>query len=127
MLKTNWINSKWFSNLIFSLLFLALCWFYNYNVTFLQSPQSVHIWRQTNGLSITQMYYNHNLNFFEPEIQHQMSDGGVSGKTAGEFPIIYVAVAKIWQVFGKSEWSFRLFQLIILFSGLFLLFRMLIS
>ena len=127
MLKTNWINSKWFSNLIFSLLFLALCWFYNYNVTFLQSPQSVHIWRQTNGLSITQMYYNHNLNFFEPEIQNQMSDGGVSGKTAGEFPIIYFAVAKIWQVFGKSEWSFRLFQLIILFSGLFLLFRMLIS
>lgn len=122
----SWIKSKWFSGLIFSLLFAGLCWLYNYNETFVQSPQSVHIWRQTNGLSITQMYYQHDLNFFQPEIQNQMGDGGTSGKSAGEFPIIYYAVAKIWQVFGKSEWSFRLIQLLILFSGIFLLFRMLI-
>jgi len=121
----NWIKSKWFSNLIFSLIFVGLCWFYNFGVTFVQSPQSVHIWRQTNGLSITQMYYQYNLNFFQPEIQNQMGDGGVSGKSAGEFPFIYYAVAKIWQGFGKSEWSFRLFQLSVLFSGIFLLFRML--
>ncbi|MDO9256520.1 MAG: glycosyltransferase family 39 protein [Bacteroidales bacterium] len=124
--KKSWIKSKWFSGLVFSLLFAGLCWFYNYNETFVQSPQSVHIWRQTNGLSITQMYYLHNLNFFHPEIQNQIGDGGISGKSAGEFPVIYFAVAKIWQFLGKSEWSFRLFQLLILFSGIFLLFLMLI-
>jgi hypothetical protein len=124
--KSNWIKSKWFSNLIFGLLFIGLCWFYNYGETFFQPPQSVHIWRQTNGLSITQMYFDYNLNFFRPEIQNQMSDEGLSGKTAGELPVIYFAMAKIWLVIGKSEWSFRLFQLLILFSGLFLLFRMLI-
>jgi hypothetical protein len=121
----NWIKSKWFSGLVFSLLFIGLCWYYNFDVTFFQSPQSVHIWRQTNGLSITQMYYEHHLNFFQPEIQNQLGDGGLSGKTAGEFPIIYFVMAKIWQVFGKSEWAFRLFQLSILFSGIFLLFRLL--
>jgi hypothetical protein len=108
--KKSWIKSKWFPGLVFSLLFAGLCWFYNYSETFFQSPQSVHIWRQTNGLSITQMYYQHNLNFFQPEIQNQMGDGGISGKSAGEFPVIYFAVAKIWQIFGKSEWSFRLFN-----------------
>lgn len=122
----SWIKSKWFPSLIFSLLFAGLCWLYHYNETFVQSPQSVHIWRQTNGLSITQMYYQHHLNFLQPEIQNQMGDGGTSGKSVGEFPIIYFAMAKIWQIFGKSEWSFRLFQLLILFSGIFLLFRMLI-
>lgn len=119
------INSNWLSGLIFSLIFFGLCWFYNYGTTFTQPPQSVHVWRQTNSLSITQMYYNYNLNFFKTEIQNQLGDGGLSGKTAGEFPIIYYSVAKIWQAFGKAEWSFRLFQLSILFIGIFLLFRML--
>ena len=121
----NWIKSKWFSGLVFSLLFAGLCWYFNYNDTFFQSPQSVHIWRQTNSLSMTQMYYQYNVPFFQPEIQSQVCDQGTSGKTVGEFPIIYYAMAKVWKIFGKSEWSFRVFQLLMLFSGLFLLFRML--
>lgn len=124
--RMTWAKSKWFSGLVFSLLFAGLCWFYNYNETFFQRPQSIHTWRQTNGLSITQVYYQDNQNFFHPEILNQMADGGMSGKSAGEFPIIYYVVAKIWQVCGKSEWSFRLFQLLILYSGIFLLFRILI-
>jgi len=124
-MKMNWIKTKWFSGLVFSLIFIGLCWFYNYGTTFPQPPESVHVWRQTNSLSITQMYYQYNLNFFKTEIQNQLGDGGLSGKTAGEFPIIYFTIAKIWQTFGKAEWSFRLFQLLILFIGIFLLFRIL--
>ena len=124
-MKKNWIKSKWFSGLVFSLLFSGLCWFYNFDETFFQSPQSIHIWRQTNSLSMTQMYYQHNVPFFQPEIHSQISDKGISGKTVGEFPIIYFGMAKIWQLLGKSEWSFRIIQLFMLFSGIFLLFRML--
>ena len=98
----NWIKSKWFSGLVFSLLFAGLCWYFNYNDTFFQSPQSVHIWRQTNSLSMTQMYYQYNVPFFQPEIQSQVCDQGTSGKTVGEFPIIYYAMAKVWKIFGKS-------------------------
>lgn len=122
----NWIKSKWFASLSFIILFIGLCIYDNYLVTFPQPPQSVHTWRQTNSLSITQMYYQYNLPFFQTEIQNQMADDGITGKTIGEFPIIYYTVAKIWQAFGKSEWSFRLFQLILLFAGIFLLFKMLI-
>jgi len=75
---------------------------------------------------MTQMYYQNDLPFFEPEIHNQNSDHGFSGKAVGEFPIIYFFMAKVWQLFGKSEWSYRLVQLIILFIGSFLLFRMLI-
>lgn len=124
-LNLNWLKSNWFANLVFALLFTGLCIYFNYGETFSQPPQSVHSWRQTNSLSIAQMYYQYNLPFFQPETQNQMADGGLSGKTAGEFPIICFAVAKIWQVFGKAEWSYRLFQLIVLFAGIFLLFKML--
>jgi hypothetical protein len=120
------LKSAWFSNLVFIFLFLGLCWYYSYHITFFQPPQSLHTWRQTNGLSITQMYFEHDASFMQPEMQNQMSDGGKSGKTAAEFPIIYYTVAKIWQWFGKAEWMYRLFHLIILFSGIFLLFKILI-
>lgn len=122
----NWIKSRWLASLSFIILFIGLCVYDNFNITFRQPPQSVHTWRQTNSLSITQLYYQYNLPFLQCEIQNQLGDDGLSGKTAGEFPIIYFAMAKIWQVFGKSELSFRLFQLFILLSGLFLLFKMLI-
>jgi len=125
-IKINWLKSKWFAGLIFALIFAGLCVYYNYYVTFRQPPQSIHSWRQTNSLSFAQMYYQYNLPFLQPEIQNQMADGGLSGKTAGEFPVICFAVAKIWQVIGKAEWSYRLFQLIVLFFGIFLLFKMLI-
>lgn len=125
-MKISRIKPDWISPLVFIILFIGLCWYYSYNITFFQPPQSLHTWRQTNGLSITQMYYEYNTPFLEPEMHNQMSDGGRSGKAAAEFPIIYFTVAKIWQVFGKAEWMFRLFQLIILFSGIFLLFKILI-
>lgn len=115
-----------FYTLIFVLIFVALGFIYNYHVSFFKPPQSLHIWRQTNSLSITQMYYQSNLPLLQPEIQSQLADGGTSGKAMGEFPILYYMVAKAWLVFGKSEALFRIFQLLILFAGLFSLFRMLI-
>ena len=124
-MKNSLINRRWFAGFLFILLFFALCGLYSYPVTFREPPQSVHTWRQTNGLSMTQMYYQYDLPFFEPAIQNRISEEGLSGKTAGEFPVIYYVVAKIWKLLGQSEWSFRLVHLAILFAGLFLLFKML--
>ena len=119
-----WYRKGWFTGGIFALLFASLFWIYGYHSTFSQPPQSVHTWRQTNSLSMTQMYYQYNVPFLEPEIQNQISDDGLSGKTVGEFPVIYFLVAKAWQLFGKSEWLFRVFHWLILFAGAFMLFRM---
>ncbi|MBW6534630.1 MAG: glycosyltransferase family 39 protein [Mariniphaga sp.] len=89
-------------------------------------PQSVHIWRQTNCLSLTLNYHQYDLPFLEPEMHNQFGGGGYSGKAAGEFPIIYYLVAKLWDVFGAHEWIYKLVQIIILFFGLFALFHGLI-
>lgn len=125
-ITTGLTEIKWISNIGFLLVFIWLCWFFNYHVTFFKPPQSVHTWRQTNSLSITQMYYQYKCPFFEPEIQNQFADRGKSGKTIAEFPILYYLMAKIWQLIGKSEWSFRVLHLVIIFIGLFSLFRLLI-
>lgn len=110
---------------IFLLLLLALSWWFNYHVTFTEPPQSVHTWRQTNGLSIARIYYQYNVPFLQPEIHNQISAQGLSGKSAGEFPVIYYTVAQLWKITGPSEASFRLLHLFLLFIGLLMLFRLL--
>jgi hypothetical protein len=125
-MNMSYLKSNWFASLLFTLIFAGLFFFYQYHTTFFQPPQSIHTWRQTNSLSMTQMYYQYHVPFWQPEIQNQISDDGNSGKTAGEFPVIYYLMAKVWALFGKSEWLFRMFHLLILFSGLYLLFKMLI-
>jgi hypothetical protein len=115
--KTNW------GRLIFLAVFVILCFVYSLNETLFVRPQSIHIWRQTNSLSIALNYYEHNNPLPDPQIHNQFCDDGLSGKTAGEFPLIYWGVAKLWKVFGVHEWIFRLVQLTILFLGLFALFE----
>jgi hypothetical protein len=83
----------------------------------------VHIWRQTNSLSLAQNYYQYDLPFFEPQMHNQFCDSGTSGSAVGEFPIIYYTVAKIWKITGPQEWIFRFIQTLILFVGLWCLFQ----
>lgn len=116
-LKTNW------GRIIFTGVFVALCLIYNLDETLFVRPQSIHIWRQTNSLDYALNYYNNNNSFLDPQIHNQFCDGGMSGKTAGEFPLIYFVVAKLWKVFGVHEWIFRFIQLTILFFGLLALFE----
>lgn len=113
------------ASVIFTVVFVVLFFSFNLNNTFFEPPQSVHIWRQTNSLSIVMNYYQYDLPFFEPEIHNQFCDYGHSGKTAGEFPIIYYVVAKIWKITGSQEWIFRFVQTLILFIGLWCLFQVL--
>ncbi len=117
------LKNRIIGNFIFIAVFIGLFFLYGLNETMFYPPQSLHIWRQTNSLSLTQNYYQYNLPFFQPEMHNQFCDQGYSGKAAGEFPIIYYAVAQLWKVFGKHEWIFKLVHLLILFFGLFLLFQ----
>lgn len=56
-------KNKNYGNLLFIILFAGFCWMFNFQETFLQPPQSVHTWRQTNCLSMTQMYYQYDVPF----------------------------------------------------------------
>ncbi len=119
------MNTKYIRRFIFIVSFIAICFVYHVDELLFVRPQSLHIWRQTNCLSITQGYNQDNLSFFKPEMQNHYAKGGTTGKAAGELPVIYYFVGKLWQVFGCHEWIFRLVQLLIIASGFLLLFEML--
>jgi hypothetical protein len=53
----------------------------------------------------------------------QLGDDNQSGKTAGEFPILYFIVGKLWMLFGESYLLYRLFYLLILFVGLYAFYK----
>lgn len=104
-------------DVIFSLLLIIFGLFYNYQEILFYGPYSNHIWRQADCLSITQNYYEENLNFFTPEVH--WTGNKENGKTISEFPVLYYTVAKLWKIFGKHEFIFRLINLLIVFLGLF--------
>jgi len=122
-MKQLFANKTILGRVIFIVVFILMCWIYDLDRTLFVRPQSIHIWRQTNSLSIAQNYYDHNNSLLEPQLHSQFCGDGTSGKSAGEFPIIYYSVAKLWKVFGVHEWIFRMVQLLILFLGLFSLFE----
>ena len=109
--------------LFFLVVFIAVSFFYQLNHTMFYRPQSLHAWRQTDCLSITTNYYQCHNSFWKPEIYNQLSDSGMSGMTAGEFPLLYYTVAQVWKITGKSEFVYRLIVLSIVFIALFLLFK----
>lgn len=108
------------SDLLFIFLLLAVSMLYGYDVILFSRPGYHHIWRQTDCLSITMNYYQDNRDFFRPAIHWQGESGG---RTISEFPIIYFSVAQLWKIFGPHEFIFRLINILIVFSGLFCLFR----
>ena len=110
-----------YSSWIFAALFLIFSIIYNYQNILFKSPQSLHLWRQCDCLSITMNYYQDNNRFFEPAIHNLGNDG--TGKTASDFPLIYFFVAQLWKVFGFHEFIYRLIVLLFFFSGLFALFK----
>lgn len=93
---------------------------YAYPEILFKHPSPHHLWRQSDCLSITTNYCIENRNFFTPAI-HWV--GGADGRTISEFPIIYYTVAQLWKIFGRHEFIFRLINILIVFSGLYCLYR----
>lgn len=86
-------------------------------------PQGPHQWRQSDCVSFTLNYAEDDLPLMEPQIHNWMSDGGTSGRTSGEFPILYYAVGQVWKVTGQNEMLFRVINLGIFILGLWALFH----
>lgn len=117
LLFRRFINSDW----MFILVFAALAIIY-YDGVLDKGPMSLHVWRQSDCLSLTNQYMNGNP-LWEPEMHIQLGDDFSSGKTAGEFPILYYIVGNLWKVTGQSFFVYRIFYLTILFFGTFALYK----
>lgn len=109
------------NDLLFILAFAAFTAFY-YDSVLDQGPLNAHLWRQTDCLSLSRNYAA-GADFFSPEMDAQLGDNYTSGKTAGEFPILYFIVGKIWSLGGESYFSYRLLYLLILFAGVFSFYK----
>lgn len=109
------------TDLLFLSLMLAISALYGYHDILFERPGYHHIWRQTDCLSITMNFYQDNRNFFRPAI-NWIGDSG--GRTISEFPLIYFTVAQLWKIFGFHEFIFRLIDVLIVFTGLYCLFRL---
>jgi hypothetical protein len=103
------------------IIIICLSIYYNYQEILFLRPQSIHQWKQCDGLSFTLNYYQDNNPLLEPAMHFLGGDG--TGKAAEEFPIIFYLVAKLWKVFGYHEYIFRLVNLIIFFLGLIALMK----
>jgi len=109
-------------NILFIAFLLTFSVLYNYPGILKSRPYSMHQWRQCDCLSITQNYYEEDRSFFEPAI-YWLGDGK-DGRTVSECPLIYFGVSRLWRLFGWHEYIFRLVNILIVFTGLFCLFRM---
>lgn len=111
-----------FYQILFVCILIAASFAYYYPQTIKMRPYSLHQWRQCDCLSIADNYYEENRSFLNPSV-HWTGPAG-NGNTISEFPIIYYSVAKLWQLFGKHEFIFRLINLLFLFTSLVLLFKL---
>lgn len=109
------------SALPFILLFIVFATVYYFSILD-KGPLNVHIWRQTDCLSMTRSY-SEGADFFKPEMNILLGDNYTTGLSAGEFPILYYIVGIIWKFFGESYLTYRLFYLLILFAGLFAFYK----
>jgi hypothetical protein len=113
-----------FRYLLLFVVLLLLSWMYSYVEILPLRPGSVHQWRQADCLSLADNYYQGNWNLFQPALNILFSDNETSGKSAGEFPLLYYIVAILWRLFGRHEFIFRLVTIAISFTGMFALFKL---
>ena len=106
------------------LLFLFICLvsaiLFSYPYLINLPPQTLHLWRQSDCLAFALNYYD-GQEFFQPRVYNFLND---SGLCAGECPLIYYTVGKIWQLTGVQYWIFKCIQLLIFYTGAWALFKL---
>lgn len=112
------LDAKWW----FILAFFLMCCAYEVGRVLHLRPQPHHLWRQSDCIALAWNYYDTTWNLFEPALRIQFADGYTSGKSAGEFPVLYWIVGMLWRITGPSEFTYRLIGLLLHFAGVFALF-----
>ncbi|MBN1119235.1 MAG: glycosyltransferase family 39 protein [Bacteroidales bacterium] len=110
-----------FSGLYFWLCVLLLFFIFDLGHILPLKPQSLHLWRQADCLSITYNYYADNNPFFKPSMQNLGNSG--TGQTISDFPILYYFIAVLWKIFGQHELIYRSFVYLLSITSLWAIFK----
>ena len=82
---------------------------------FMKSPQSAHLWRQTDCAGLARNYYYDGLDFWQPRM---MNTFGKDGRSVGEFPITYYLAGCLYALFGQPhEGLMRMLHCLFFVSG----------
>ena len=114
-------NKKLIPICLFLILSVGLFYLMGYHKIANRGPFSKHTYRQSDSYAFALNYYYENNKLLEPSILFECENLG--GKAVSEFPGLYYLVAKIWKLTGVNPIIFRLIDLIILFLGLFYLYK----
>ena len=110
---------------IFLALLLMIAALYNYHSIIFKRPQSTHHWRQADCASLSLMYYQNDMKFFEPQTHNLTSDGGSTGFVApSEVPLMYYFTAILYTIFGYHDFIYRILNTLIFLLGLYYLFKL---
>ena len=115
------VNTFWIQSTIFIFVLLGLFLFLGLSEMFFSGPQGIHFMRQTDSLSFVSKYFNEGYNFFQPQLYNLKN---IEGRAACEFPITYYLTALLYSIFGKNVFLLKLLHLIIVYIGVFYIFRL---
>lgn len=107
---------------LFLVIILGISWFFHYFEIFHFVAHGPHQWRQSDSCSFVQNYYNNGLDFFKPQVHHNISGEGFGSPS--EFPILYYLTALIWSWFSPHDGVLRIINYLILIVGYFSLFKL---
>lgn len=126
MIKFNFskvvLNKKLIPIYLFLIISVGLFYLMGYQKVATKGPFSKHSYRQSDSYAFVLNYYYENNRFIEPSVLCVIEDKG--GKAVSEFPILYYITAKIWKLTGVNPFILRIIDLIILFIGLFYLYKL---
>ncbi len=126
MIKYKFFKLIWNKKLIpiyfFLIISTGLFYLMGYPEVATKGPFSKHSYRQSDSYAYALNYYYENNRFLEPSVLCVIEDKG--GRAVSEFPGIYYITAKIWKLTGVNPFVLRLIDLIILFIGLFYLYKL---
>jgi hypothetical protein len=116
------LRNKLFPFVAFLLISTLFFFLMGYNKVAKQGPFSKHVYRQSDSYAFALNYYYENNKLLEPSVLCVIEDKG--GRAVSEFPGLYFITAKIWKLTGINPLVPRLLNLLILFLGLFFLYKL---
>lgn len=115
-------NKRLVAFFIFLIISTGLFFLMGYNKVTKKGPFSQHSYRQSDSYAFALNYYYEKNNFLEPSVLGVIEDRG--GRVVSEFPVLYYLTAQIWNLTGVTPFVLRGMNLIILFIGLFCLYKL---